>query len=113
MCLKEQKLKYLMTDRNVVHCTSCRKDIIPELYEEKIEYGIWRKEHLGKKCITEFEDFEKQNKEIEIIKRYGKYCAVCGNQNDNLMSVNMGIAPICNKCVGKITSPINKNKIGR
>lgn len=113
ICLNEQKLKYLMNDGNVVHCTSCTKNIIPKLYEEKIEYGIWRKEHLCQNCISDFENFEKQNNEIEIIKRYGKFCVVCGNKNDNSMSINMGLAPICSKCIGKITSPINKNKIGR
>jgi len=112
-CLTEQNLKYHLHDGKVAHCSSCATNIFPIMYEESYGYGIWRKEHLCQTCISDFEQYEKENNEVEIFKRYGQKCALCGENNDNQIQLAMGIAPICTKCNNKMVSPIDKKKIGK
>jgi len=112
-CLTERTLKYYLNDGKVAHCCSCSANIFPVFYEEKTNYGNWRKEHLCQTCISEFKQYENNSNEIEIFKKYGKKCSLCGGKNDNQMQVAMGIAPICSKCNNQLVSPIDKKKIGR
>lgn len=113
VCLNEIQLKYHINEGRIVHCTSCSKNIFPVNYKETAEIGIWRKEHLCQNCINKFLEFEKTNNEIEIFKRYGSHCVLCGSINDNRFASTLGQAPICITCGNKTISPINKQKIGK